>query len=276
VTDERREQVLRSVRRLMADASSSDVDEVAAAHAAALAHALCAKYHIEQDELLGEQPPHMVKETMLENYDEHWRRILGEAVSELFFCRYLWRSTERIGSRSGKPQKALEHQFYGRAHNVVVAKEMTRYLIDRVNYIGRQASRGQAENKVRYMLSFFAGCAQRICERLRERRSQTARGETPALADGREGITNLPALLPAYEREERLNDEFIASLGIKPRLVRIKLNRRSADGFQAGRRAGNDVGLDTQLGAASRPKLPPAPSGGKVASAAAALLGRRR
>jgi hypothetical protein len=275
VSDERREQILRSVRRLLADASSGSVDEVQATNAAKLAHALCAKYHIESDELLGDRPPETVKDTMLENYDEPWRRILGHHVSELFFCRYLASATTRVGARSGRAQKALLHQFYGREHNVVVAKEMTRYLIDTVNRLGREASRGHPD-RVRFMLSFFAGCAQRISERLRERRAETARGVTPALEDGREGITNLPALLPIYEREERLNDEFIASLGIKPRLVRIKLNRRSADGFQAGRRAGNDVGLDTQLGAASRPKLPPSPSGGKVASAAAALLGRRR
>ncbi len=274
---DRREKVLRSIRQLLAGANSSSTDETQAEQMAKLAHALCARYHVDAVELLGERPPEIIEMKMLENYDEHWRRILGKHTADLFFCRYLTQATTRAG-RGGKVQKAMNHCFYGRVHNVVVAMEMSRYLIDTVNRLANEAAHGRTNDRVKYILSFRSGCATRVCQRLQERKKETSRAETQLQLEGNTtGITNLPALQSAYEREEQLNDDYIAANIGTPASRKSRPHVRSSDGIMDGLKAGDTVSLDPQLKqAAKTAKLPShSPAGARVAGAAARLLGKR-
>ncbi len=144
-----------------------------------------------------------------------WQRQLWKAVAELHFCMY-W-TQDYWGDWKGRIHKQKRHRLVGRVVNTTATQHMANYLEDVVERSVIDAIAGLQEwnNALRYSKwanSYRAGMADRLIERLEERRQQKL---TEARKVDTTGASTSRALtlLDVQTLEEEANNDFLYGEG---------------------------------------------------------------
>ena len=218
--------LIRKIQKLLQLSRDDAATEHEAALAAAKVHELLASYNLslaEVEEHVATETSHRNQDMKVEGWNSRrllpWERLLWLATCKLYFCC----STLSVGRSF----------IIGRAHNVIVAKEMLTYLIETVRRL-RKAHYGKGR---RFLDSFAYGCAQSISDKIKELIAE----REPAPEE-----TLLPAIQENY-RDEVFS--FLADQGKRVRRLSgaTRSLRIDPDGYVAGQLAGEGVGLEPQL-----------------------------
>jgi hypothetical protein len=231
VTNERRS-IIAKIKKILARTKSPNEHE--AAVATAMAQAELAKHNIDISEVesLDDSTDRKVGEDRFESINRPRHRTIRRACAKMYFCQYYYM---RHGTK-------VINVYIGEPHNVEIAKLMSDYLIKTVWRLTKEACKVAYQPSGAYTNSFANACAGRVAERIYERIDQTKRATTVT-----EDNRNLPVLAPLYERAQRANAEFLRNQGVTFVISRSRQRFNSADGVAHGRRAGDTIGLDTQI-----------------------------
>jgi hypothetical protein len=259
---EERAKILERIRKLMALAERAGTEEEADAANRAV-HALLSRYNLDISEVPDEQEDGVIEEDgTIERYNESWRRTIMHGCAALYFCKYYYTDAYVKGVNSQRVQKGIKHCFVGRPHNVAVAKMMGQYLVGTVNRLANEAARKELVEKLggrnpsstergRFVNSFRLAAAGRLYSRLLQMKAKAMEGQTVD-EEGR----NLPALRSLYESEEQAIKDWLDAKALK--LVTRKSRASYGDklGAVAGAKAGDNIGLNTQIGKTGNKSLP--------------------
>lgn len=233
------------IRKLLALATSNNPHEAAAA--ASRAQELMIKYAVEEEEVRGRDPsassaePIEVEELFWSGQGPKWEGILAEAMSRSFLCRcYRDRASYKI-------------YMVGRASAREVFKATYLFIKDEIN---RLAKSGWEVEKHAYAellepkmvngkgrawrTSFGLGAVSTISHRLNDNMKKLTAGTT-------NGATPTSTAIVLVSRQKEL-DTYIA---VNLRLTKGSRARYSAaDGYTAGRIAGNNIDISKRAGKA--------------------------
>lgn len=238
---EERDKLFDKIRKLMALSTSPNENEAAAA--AAKVQAILAEHNLAMGDVTSASLKKDIKRDAIETSDSFpWRRIIGGATAALYFCKYVyWIQHPRPGIRTDV------HTFFGAPHNLEVAKMMFSYLIQTVERLAVEAAaKYTGGSRASFKTSFKNACADRLSSRMWVMMDEAKKGK--AQASSGTG-TNLPALASLYEQtalvlKDFLDELFEGALKSKPQ----KSVSKDLAGRIAGYKAGNEIGLDPQLG----------------------------
>ena len=228
------EALLQRIRALRSKAEDKSVSEEEAALYSAKVAELLQKHNLDESTLnIEDQEPISSEEWRLDYGGDSWRRALCHQCALLYFCEGYVDHYVTFG-------KARDSfRFIGRAHNIVVAREMAEYLINTTLRLGRQY-RADHNAPHRDFTNFLRACGMRIAVRLQEKRKEAQDQAPQRAANGNPG--NLPAL---YEDENALCKAFLKANARNLKGTRAGSMR--GHGAHAGWAAGGEVGLNTQL-----------------------------
>jgi ElaB/YqjD/DUF883 family membrane-anchored ribosome-binding protein len=252
MTDEQTK-MLDKVRKLLALSRSPNENE--AASAAAKAHALLAEYNLSISDLdvtASADEDQFVLDRDMTTDSTPWRRRIAAAVAKLYFCKYFFQHYREptINRTTGYIRHDI-HSFVGARHNVDVAKLMFAYLSDTVARLANEGSKTvPTGERSRYVTSFKAACSMRLVQRIMERYEAAKRGEVKT-----ESGSNLPALLNTYLTVQNQLDAFISKEVGRLGQSRSRATLSHGKGMMDGRRHGDSIGLDPQVGAGRRSNL---------------------
>lgn len=222
------------IKKLLAMGTDERSNEQERETSMRMALALLAKHNMDMSDVATEIEKEKRNKQELEQFPCPWRRTVGNAIAEMFFCKFF--STNMYGK-----QKKI-FTFVGLESNAVTALEMTKYLINSITKEGRKEKKRLGGDHA-FETSFFNGAAWRISERCRALKAE-AEMENTKLSTG----TAL-TLVNVYEQEIAANIKFIAEeMGIK--LVQGKgkgMSIKDHSAFGMGREFGNGVSLNNQL-----------------------------
>jgi ElaB/YqjD/DUF883 family membrane-anchored ribosome-binding protein len=242
MTDNDRAKLLDRIRKLLALSTSSNENEAAAA--AEKAQALLAEHNLSMFDVKASDGDDMMKDIIIDNTivtsSHPWRRPLGSAVAQLYFCTYYY--TTRRGS------SVNIHSFVGADHNVMVAVMMFKYLLETIDRLAQQGARQVPKSEQSpYRVAFRSACTVRLCARIRDRINAAKRGEIK----GEGG--NALVLASLYDRTKIVLDQFIDKRVGPMRTAKSKLQTLiHAKGGTEGFAAGNTIGLDDQVAGAGK------------------------
>lgn len=169
-----------------------------------------------------------------------WRRDLALAVARLYLCDYYWGHVKfKTDKRKTGYIRADRHNFIGLAHNVVVTKEMFVYLVDTIERLAKDARKANGRTSP-YEHAFRHGCATRITRRLWEKYEQQTAPPAGLLIK-----SNVPAL---YKGMDARIMDFMEKNHTDLVVTPSKGKHSSWEGVIDGTKAGDRVGLDTQVG----------------------------
>jgi hypothetical protein len=226
--------MIERVRNLLALTASPNEHE--AALAAERAQAIVAKYNLDMAKIKGKIDgfDDISIDTMDPMRKRAWRRPLAQAVGHLYFCTYFYVFYCRRDI----------HSFVGTPANTIVAKLMFTYLAETIERLSVDASmQVSPSERNRFRQSFAVSCAQRLCQRIRERIDASKTGETPVEGGG----SNLPVLASLYDQWKNLTTGFMEQTIGKPRVAKSVMRPSSAAGYRAGVEAADRIGLDQQV-----------------------------
>lgn len=244
MTEEKRETLLKRIKKLLALAGNNP-NEAEAAAATEKVHALLAEHNLSMTD---------VKTTTEEDKDEvaiqgstytsthPWRRPLARTIAEMNFCRYLY-----IQHRF--PKEQTEHIFIGTPININVATMMFDYLTKAVERFANEGAKKEpAETRSTYRVVFRRACALRLCTRIQERMNATKQRSTQSIVEGK----NLPALMSLYERYEAAANAYVKQTypGAVSKNVKSRTTHYRAS--YEGALAGDKIGLDQQVGKSNK------------------------
>lgn len=232
LNDPKMQAVLRKIRALRAKAEDRSVTEAESLSYAAKVAELLAQYQLEEAQLdVGAEK----ESTPIEHddYVSNWNSSPARRVLAIAVCR-LYNVSPLIRSGKGQPWTLV-----GRKHNIIMAKDMTAYLIKTTLRLSNEWGR---VNPLGQVIDFRRGCFKRLAERLGELYVQTAKSEAPKYhANNNPG--NLPAL---YQTEKKLMDAYI-NMRWKPRAMRPQSIKQGWSAM-SGRQAGDGISLNKQVG----------------------------
>lgn len=236
-----RDKIIARVQKLMALAGKNS-NEAEATSAAEKAHELIAEHQISQAEL-GEKKSKIGHDDSFKTNSRPWRRYIGVALAELYFCKYHYHYERKPGKASGHDY----HMFIGRPENTTIARIMFSYLCVTIDRIANHASHKKWLNEhtvpKEFKASFKLGCAFRVSLRLQEK-CEAAKIKPTTTSTG----TTLPALRDAYEEEARAIEEYIDQIFDRDGSNhKGRAKPKSSSGFTAGYEAGASIGLDQQV-----------------------------
>lgn len=240
MTEDKKEQVLEKVRKLLALATSSNEHEAVLAaeraHSMLVAHNLSLR-DVEKDK--GHTTNFAIDDELVtDSYP--WRRQIAANVAQLYFCKYFYWPRKEGNTTYDT------HCFAGEDHNISVAKMMFQYLHTTVDRLAREGAR-KVPQKQRspYRVSFRHAATMRLCTRIGER-IQAARAGTAKTEAG----TTLPALASMYDQvQNQLKDFLEKEVGGFQQKKRRKPRKSSQSllGMIDGSKAGDEIGLDAQV-----------------------------
>lgn len=181
--------VIRKIQKLLELGHSSN--EAEANLAMARAQELLAKYNLDvamvketvvEGGTVAAAPEKREKTKVSRSAQYAWQRQLWKTLAEANFC-YHWITKVYEGKRgSGKQSKVpvKRHMVLGRESNVLVVSMMGAYLEDTMERILPYPN---SERMSRSALSWKAGCAERLCERINENAERMKRESVNASAD---------------------------------------------------------------------------------------------
>lgn len=222
----------KKIRALMAKANDPSVTEHEAAAFAAKVQELLVKNGLSMDSVKKDEETERAdigKSKHKETWKSPSRKALLRAVCRYYMCEAI-----------GPAYKGGEWTIIGRPHNVVVAVEMTDYLIKTTVRLSNAYGRANVGVNI---IDFRRGCMARLTERLIEELMKQRQQKPEYKPDGNPG--NLPAL---FVSESQQISAFIkrAMPGVKYTTARpIKQGGDAA----RGREAANGISLHQQVGA---------------------------
>ena len=248
MTENERDRVIERVRKLLA-LSANNPSEAEAASAAAKAQAILIEHNLDMAEVkdheTGEKEDFEIV-PVSNTPTSPWRRFLGAAVGELYFCKYFYTTT----TVPGKSAKRDVHTFVGARHNIAVAAMMFAYLHQTVSRLARAGAAVNAnKNESEYVRRFRSGATRRLCERIMEKIEQAKSGTLKT-----ESGSNLPACLNLYEHAAAKAQAKLDQLGTALVVKESKLANGGA-GFYDGYEAGSRIGLDGQVGQSNQKRI---------------------
>lgn len=227
------EKICDKIRKLLAMGSSSNEAEAFAF--LERAHAMLAEHNISIEQVL--RPAHKLEtdDAPMQRYGYGWNQRINLAVAKLYFCTYF---------QLDHPDGTRRYQFVGERHNLDVAQLMASYLVG----FGKRASKQSSEGLVgkekhrhndQFLEAFSVRVAQRIKERIESTKTHTA---LP-------GYTTLPAVLDRHQQASAEQGRWLEETmggSANSRVPSTEVVDPAA--LRAGYKAGDEVGLETQIG----------------------------
>lgn len=233
--------IVRRIQGLL-NLAANNPSEAEATAAAEKASALLAEYNLTAAAMPDANP------TSVDNTLGHtkattkagtpWIRYLWQAVAQLNFCDYCYSSGNH----------RTYHSVIGTPVNVQVTIQMATYLTDAIRALAkRSAKTGNYDAKWQH--GFNCGCGDRVSSRVRERLADLKANRTPKTATVNSSLSaNLPAL---YESNDRQLSAYMRDVMHTRKTSQRRTTSTDYYGRQAGRAAGNSIGLDTQVGSSA-------------------------
>lgn len=246
----KRDKMLDKARKCLALAASANENE--AAVAMLRVHSICAAYHIRLDEVKAptiadlDQPMDEDDSWVIET--AAWKQAICNGCAKLYFCGYL----VKHGHLAGRGKTVFDqHIFIGLPHNIAVAQMMAVYLIETIERLAKDAtakySLGEGAPSPAlcktFADSFRAAAAARMYSRMMARIEDAIKGR--ALPE--EGDRNLPVLWDDYAMAQADVNEWNKRKGRSLELA-PGFEARHKAGTTSGRKAADDISLDTQVG----------------------------
>lgn len=232
------EKILARVQKLL-NLAGNNPNEAEASAAIEKAHAILAEHnlslaHVQAHGDKVEQGDRGKNDTAT-NFSEKYYGWIWYAVADLNFCR-------SFQFRPNPKRRETTYTVVGREINILVASQMAMYLCQTMRRLANEEAKRAGRTDHAFKNAFLAGCANRLCIRLRAMKAQ----ETSTAS---ENVSAALTIWSGSEAEE--NDRFIEKvMGIK--LLTRKSHRNGkldVSGFGAGSRAADRVSLDQQIGA---------------------------
>lgn len=248
------DEMLDKISKIVALAERGGTEEEATT-AMEMAQKLLAKYNLTladvQERELAEKDPMecgLLVETEADGRIrlERWAVTIGAGVGALYFCKYVKGHAYRTTPSGSRVWYQLRHYFIGRRSNTAVAKVMTRYLVDTVLRLSKEAGRTCLRSGARraaYERDFRDGAALRLYERCHA----IAAGKLPQGSQA----TNLPAL---YRDRLQEAEEFSKTVFTKTRTSHQRMPIHG-HGYWDGREAAENISLNEQLDRQDHRKL---------------------
>lgn len=240
--------VLQRVQKLLVLAGNNP-NEQEAQEAANRAHAMLAEFNLTLSDVEargGKSEDNFITDDQLMTESVPWRRPLGTMVAKMFFCSYMFAYHKKWTSeRACGYIRYDKHYFIGARHNVEVAKHMFQYLSDTIERLADEGAKTCVGNRSSFRTDFKSACAGRVCSRIQTRIDESKRGPTIVESSG----NTLPALASLYDQTEKKLKLFIKEQHPGSKVSKSRGRASSySEGAHAGRRAGDSIGLDQQVG----------------------------
>jgi Protein of unknown function (DUF2786) len=239
-----KDRLIEKVRKLLALSTSSNEHE--AALAAEKAQAILAEYNLSMSDVRVQSTneDNFVVNKDIRTDSVPWRRRLGAAIAEMYFCKYFYYfEKEYIPSRPKGYVRYDRHNFVGASHNIAVVQMMFQYLIDTIERLANEGSlRFPMNERSQYRTSFKAACSLRVMIRIHKRIQEAKAGQIKS-----ETGTTLPALASLYDQTSRALTTFIQENVGQMKASKSRITQSHTAGAQDGYDAGNKVGLDPQV-----------------------------
>lgn len=183
------EDIIRKIQKLFSLAQSPN--EAEATLAMNRAQALLAQYNLDSAMVMGTvvaggtvapAPEKREKTRMNRSAQYEWQRMIWRVISEANFCFHsiIEVYEGKRGKAGGSKRPVKRHLILGRESNVIAVRMMGEYLEDTMERILPYPNH---ERLSRSALSWKAGCAQRLAERITEQ-ADARRQESDAAAGG--------------------------------------------------------------------------------------------
>jgi hypothetical protein len=231
-----KEWVLDRVRKLMAVANDGGATEGERDNAMRMAHKLLAKYNVSMAEAEAKQPGDTEDRIIHRSqfFGRPWARVAAQAVAKLFFCEYIYTPASR--------GKDVTHFFIGRETNAITAASMAKYIVESIMREGKKNQRAEDAGNI-YYRSFATAASVTIYKRVERMIAEASKTDQ---GDSKPGTALIVANHYLAERDK--NKAKIADTFSKLGQGRSGSDRFDADGGADGRRYGESVSLDRQLG----------------------------
>lgn len=249
MTENERDKVIERVRKLLA-LSANNPSENEAASAAAKAQQILIEHNlsiaeVKDHETAEEEDFEIVP--VANTPSAPWRRFLGAAVGELYFCKYFYTTTYV----PGKQAKRDVHTFVGAKHNIAVATLMFVYLHKTVSRLARTGATANPQSNVSaYVTTFRASATIRLCQRIKEKITAAKSGTLKSTTGA-----NLPACLDMYEHAAAKAQSTLAAMGTAITTKKVKLSNLDGRAWNDGFNAANEIGLEAQVGQSKQKRI---------------------
>ena len=246
ISNDRTNKVIVRIRKLLSLANGG-ATEFEAEQAMKKAHKLLAEHNISLPDISNvrddDQEGRIVDSNERDGINDPWRRSVWHATAGLNFCQYFYSSIyDHDGERSGRI--GIRHNLVGKPHNILVTKLMVHYFISTIRRLAREdVLNAPAWQKNPFENSFKVACSRRLVERIWERKYQSE-SNIEFVCSG----NTLPALRSHYVMEEEANRSIIEKRGYKLKTSARRCRVTNVLGGEAGRKAADGIGLDTQIG----------------------------
>jgi Protein of unknown function (DUF2786) len=244
-----KQKILDRVKKLLALSQSPNENE--AAQANEKAHAIMLEHNIQLDQLgvtSDDKDEDYIFDEEIVTDSLPWRRRIGNAVATMYFCGYLFmHESEGVPGKPGY-KRWDRHMFTGEPSNVAVVKVMFLYLTEAIDQAALYMSRDcVADKRTAYRVSFKNAAAERLSVRIYRRIMQAKQGQL-TVSNG----SKLPVLASMYDRAVKKNNdkiqEFASGGDVTVSTSLAKTNISHKGGAEAGRKLGDALGLDQQIG----------------------------
>lgn len=222
---------INKIKKLLAVAQAgSGATENEMMSAAAFASALMLKHNIDVQLDDDKDEPESIKGERQHGYDEPWHIDCSAAAGYLYYCRpIIWR-------------RGSEIQFVGRADNIEACEATLRTFVAEVERLYKlNLPKGMTKlDRANYRSTFKKACAMRIAARCWAIMETLRRDDAKAIA-----ATGSTALVVVQTIDALLAEADALMGDVKKLPVKVA---RFGLGTEAGRRAGNTVQLQKQVG----------------------------
>jgi hypothetical protein len=236
------EKIVDKIRKLLKHAAdSAEGAEHERDNALRMAMKLMAKYNLHDVKM--EEDKEDRDETVDEHFPDPFRRIIANAIAEMFFCKFYSNNVP------GKQKKNFH--FVGLESNAITAKEMAAFVI---KSICDESGRVQREHMGSHGFgtTFRNAAATRIAERCRAIRAEEEKAQAQEVAPTGSKSTAV-TLAGFYETELAANEAYIKNiLGIQLRKGKATMSNKSSHASQLGRAFGDKINLGPQVGGGSK------------------------
>ncbi len=221
-----KDNIISRIKKLIALSKSDNCEE--ASSAAQKASDLLLKYNISRKDV-EKKDFHVVEDFIEEKLKVRiWKTILLGAISSLNLCNIVINTDYR--------EKKTNLNIVGKEQNVIVTKELYKYLVDTIDRISKSKS-----NMYNSKDSFKKGMSVRISERLSLIKKERFKSSVETYSN-----IDRALIVAEYKNASIANNNFIddnyGNIGIKK--TRIKAYESS---FNNGLKAGNEINLNSQI-----------------------------
>lgn len=256
MNDSERNRMIEKIRKVLA--LSSSPNEAEAMAAASKAQAMLAEYNLTMADVAEKEQNESMDfiqddETVTDSVP--WRRGIASQIAKLYFCTYYYVFRKDAALRSCGYIRRDTHYFVGLPHNVYVAKMMFKYLGDTVERLAAEGTKQyKPSERSKYQTSFKWACSGRLQARIMKRIEEAKRGGTIKTESG----TTLPALADLYTKTQNQLSTWLDQNVGEMKETKKKVTQSHMGGVLDGQKAGDSIGLDTQLPGSAK-KLPGEP-----------------